>query len=167
MGGKNKSKNSDDGKKIIVKEKNIEGEKINEGVVDSEKEGMALARKQTLEQVKLNAKVSEEERAQVRLSTVAGGISDSDFFKEKKFNHGGGANVICKFLSDNEDVVWARKGVLARVLNGDYIPIVQQKIIDAGFDNVRVLPRGGDNMVLFCPDKKDMMFVYHEAADFF
>jgi len=76
-------------------------------------------------------------------------------------------NVTRNFLSNNEDVVWASKAALARVLNGDYIPIVQQKIIDVGFDNVRVLPRGGDNVVLFCPDKEDMMSVYLEAADFF
>ena len=44
---------------------------------------------------------------------------------------------------------------------------MQQTIIDAGFDNIWVLPRGGDNVVLFCPGKEDMMFVYHEAADFF
>jgi hypothetical protein len=52
-------------------------------------------------------------------------------------------------------------------MNGDFISIVQQKIIDAGFDNVRVLPRGGDNVVLLCPDKEDMMSIYLEAADFF
>jgi len=68
---------------------------------------------------------------------------------------------------DNEDVVWASKGAFARVLNGDFIPIVQQKIIDAGFDYVRVLPRGGDNVVLFCSGKEDMMSVYLEAVDFF
>jgi hypothetical protein len=44
---------------------------------------------------------------------------------------------------------------------------VQQKIIDAGFDNVRVLPRGGDNVVLFCPGNDDMMSVYRDATDFF
>lgn len=49
--------------------------------------------------------------------------------------------------------------MLARVLNENFIPIMQQKIIDAGFDNVRVLPRGGDNEVLFCPRKEDMMTI--------
>ena len=159
MGGKNKSKNSVEGKIIIERGKNKEGEKL--------LYTKALARKQTLEQVKLNAKGSEEEREKAQLSVVvAGDISCS--VKDKNYNHvAGGANVTRKFLSDNEDVVWASKGVFARVLNGDYIPIVQQKIIDAGFDNVQVLPRGGDNVVLFCPGKVDMMSVYLEAADFF
>jgi len=172
MGGKNKSKNS---KKIVVKGKINEGEKNNEGgFIDSKKEEMALARKHALEQVKLNAKDSEEEREQVRLSAAIGDIPYADFFKEKKISHVGdapnvigGANVTRNFHYDNDDVVWTSKGALARVLNGDFIPIVQQKIIDAGFDNVRVVPRGGDNVILFCPGKEDMMSVYLEAADFF
>lgn len=144
-GGKNKSKNSE---KIVVKEKIKEGENVIEGgSIDSEKEEMVLARKHALEQVKLNAKGSEKEREQERL--------------------GGEAKVTRKFHSDNEDVVWASKGALAKVLNGDFIPIVQQKIIDAGFHNVRVVPRGGDNVILFCPGKEDMMSVYLAAADFF
>ena len=170
-----KSKNSVEGEKIVMRGKNNEGEKINEGVfLDTEKEDMALAIKQALEQVKLNAKGSEEEREHVRLGAVVGDISYADFFKEKEISHVGdaskligGTNVTRKFHSDNEDVVWESKGALARVLNGNFIPIVQQKIIDAGFDNVWVLPRGGDNVVLFCPGKEDMMLVYHKAADFF
>jgi len=154
-----------------VKEKINEGGKNNdEGIIDSEKEEMVLARKHALEQVKLNAKGSEEEREQVRLSGVVGDI----FFKEKNTSNVGDAskvigeaNVTRKFHSDNEDVVWASKGALAKVLNGDFIPIVQQKIIDVGFDNVRVVPRGGDNVILFCPGKEDMMSVYLAAADFF
>jgi hypothetical protein len=79
MGGKNKSKNSE---KIVVKEKINEGEKNNDGgIIDSEKEEMVLARKHALEQVKLNAKGSEEEREQVRLSGVAGVIPYANFFK--------------------------------------------------------------------------------------
>jgi len=49
MGGKNKSKNSVEGEKIVGKGKNNEGEKSNERVfLDTEKEGMVLARKKTL-----------------------------------------------------------------------------------------------------------------------
>jgi len=53
------------------------------------------------------------------------------------------------------------------MLNGEFIPFVQQKIIDVGYDNVRVLPRGGSNVVLFCPGKDDMMSVYRDATNFF
>ncbi|KEH26001.1 RNA recognition motif [Medicago truncatula] len=172
MGGKNKLKNSE---KIVVKEKINEGEKNNDGgIIESEKEEMVLVRKHALEQVKLNAKGSEEEREQVRLSGVAGDIPYANFFKEKHTSHVsdapkviGEANVTRKFHSDNEDVVWASKEALAKLLNGQFIPIVQQKIIDAGFDNVRVVPRGGDNVILFFPGKEDMMSVYLAAADFF
>ncbi|KEH38026.1 RNA recognition motif [Medicago truncatula] len=95
-----------------------EGEKINEGgLLDTEKEEMVLARKQALEQVKLNAKGSEEEREKVHLIVVVGDISYADFFKEKKISHfghaskvNGGAIVTRKFHSDNDDVVWASKG---------------------------------------------------------
>jgi len=44
-----------------------------------------------------------------------------------------------KLYSDKEDIVWASKGVVARVLNGENIFSVQQKIHDVSFENVRVL----------------------------
>jgi hypothetical protein len=78
---------------------------------------MVLARKQALEQVKLNAKGCEEERKKVRLSVIVCDISYADFLKEKKINHvgdaskvNGGAIVTRKFHSGNDDVVWASKG---------------------------------------------------------
>ena len=126
-----------------------------------------LTRKQALQRVKLNAKGSEEEREKARLSAVVVGDISCSVKEKKNSRVGGGANTTRKFFFYIEDVVWASKGAFARVLNGDYIPIVQQNIIDAGFDNIRVLPRGGDNVVLFCPGKDDMMSVYHETADFF
>lgn len=77
VGGKNKSKNMFEGKIIVGRGKNIEEENL----LDTE----ALARKQALEQVKLDAKVSEEEREKAQLSAVVvGDISCS--VKENK-NH--------------------------------------------------------------------------------
>ena len=57
MGGKNKLKNSVEGENQIV------GRGKNEGEIFFDVE--ALARKQALEQVKLNAKSSEEEREKI------------------------------------------------------------------------------------------------------
>lgn len=160
-GGKNKSKINIDGKKITVRgKKNNEGENFDEGGMNVvENCELPLARKQILDEVKLIAVGSEEEREKQSLNVVGGGeVSYAEILKGKKISHDGGpdkgksvVNVLRKFTSDNDDVVWASKGALARVLNGEFIPSVQQKIIDVGFDNVRVLPRGGDNVVLFCP----------------
>ena len=97
-----------------------------------ENKELVLARKQVLEMVKLSAKCSEEEREKLRLSVVSGETSYVDLIKGKKISHDCGVdnvkhdmNVMRKFNSDNDDVVWASKGAMARVLNGDYIPIVQ------------------------------------------
>jgi len=90
MGGKHKSKNSVEGKKNVGRGKNNEGKNM----LDTE----ALARKKALEQVKLNAKGSEEEREKTRLSAVV--VGDISFFvTDKKNSHvGAGANVTRKFF---------------------------------------------------------------------
>jgi len=93
---------------------------------------LPLARKQILEEVKLTAIGSEEEREKQRLDVVGGEVSYAELLKGKKISYDGGkgksvVNVMRKFTSNNDDVVWASKDVLGRVLNEEFIPSMQQK----------------------------------------
>ena len=116
--------------------KNNEGDIIIEaGNQEVENKELVLARKQALEKVKLNAKGSEEEREKLRLSVVSGETSYADLVKGKKISHDCGVdnvkrdvNVMRKFNSDNDDVVWASKGVMARVLNGIIFLLCNKKL---------------------------------------
>jgi len=48
--------------------------------------------------------------------------------------------VTCKCYFNNDDVVWDRKGVVARALNGKNM--CSKKFQDVGFENFRVLSGG-------------------------
>ena len=51
---------------------------------------------------------------------------------------------VCKLVrsykSKAEDLLWARKGVIVLVLNGEAIPIIQTRIADASFDDLDIIP---------------------------
>jgi hypothetical protein len=60
---------------------------------------------------------------------------------------------VSNYCSDKEDVAWTHKGVVGRVLKGEDVLVVQQRILDDGFENVYVIPMGGDNVFLTCIEK--------------
>ena len=66
-----------------------------------------------------------------------------------------------------EDVNWAREGVVATVRNGESIPLIQQRILDAGFENPEIIPMGADKVYLRSSDVVDVNSLLSGAADFF
>ncbi|MCI57612.1 DUF4283 domain protein, partial [Trifolium medium] len=46
------------------------------------------------------------------------------------------------YRSNVDDLQWARKGVVATVINGEAVPLVQQRIEDAGFADLVIIPLG-------------------------
>jgi hypothetical protein len=43
-----------------------------------------------------------------------------------------------KYVSEASDILWASKGMVVTVLNGEVIPVLQRQIYDAGFGNLRL-----------------------------
>jgi len=78
---------------------------------------------------------------------------------------------VCKMVrsykSKLDDLLWARKGVIASVLNGQAIPVIQTRIADAGFDDIDIIPFGADKVYIQCVSNADVMTVIAEAQDFF
>ncbi|WJX65942.1 hypothetical protein P8452_50550 [Trifolium repens] len=52
--------------------------------------------------------------------------------------------LVRSYRSKSEDVQWAQKGLVATVINGEAIPVVQNRVIDAGFEDLVVTPMGAD-----------------------
>ncbi|MCI49138.1 sulfate transporter, partial [Trifolium medium] len=66
---------------------------------------------------------------------------------------GGGSSTILKnpsmklvrmYRSTMDDLKWARKGAVSTVINGEAVPLVQQRIEDAGFTDLVITPLGAD-----------------------
>jgi len=56
---------------------------------------------------------------------------------------------------------------VVEVVCGDSTLAVQQRVEDAGFPNVIVMPMGGDKVLITCNGGEDFWKVFHGAIDFF
>jgi len=52
------------------------------------------------------------------------------------------------YRSNGNDLIWSRSGVMATVVNGEAIKVIQKRVEDAGFVNLDVIPMGADQVFL-------------------
>ncbi|KEH16293.1 hypothetical protein MTR_0242s0010, partial [Medicago truncatula] len=71
------------------------------------------------------------------------------------------------FRANGDDLKWVRSGVLANVVNGEVITVVQNRIADAGFVNLDIIPLGADRVFLRSRSEIDILDMLGEAKDFF
>jgi len=66
-----------------------------------------------------------------------------------------------------QDVLWATKGLVVTVMNGEAIPVLQRRIYDGGFESLVVIPLGADKVFLRTTDEGDVSNILSEVVDFF
>jgi hypothetical protein len=66
------------------------------------------------------------------------------------------------YRSKSDDVQWAKNGLVATVINGEAIHVVQNRITDAGFNDLVVTPMGADK-VFICRPEGGMLWLLLEA----
>jgi len=71
------------------------------------------------------------------------------------------------YNSNLDDRLWARGGMVARVVSGDSLLSLQQRVVDAGFVNVVVTPMRSDSVFLHCLGGDDICKVFNEVIQFF
>lgn len=74
---------------------------------------------------------------------------------------------IPKYTSAEQDVLWASRCLVATVLNGEAIPVLQRRIFDAGFEKLDIIPLGADKVLLRTEDDSDVNLILSEAPAFF
>jgi hypothetical protein len=72
-----------------------------------------------------------------------------------------------KYRSAPDDVLWARTGVVATISNGEVIPMVRNRIADAGFTDVDVIHLGADKVFIRSTAGLDVMSMMESAREFF
>ncbi|MCI35119.1 DUF4283 domain protein, partial [Trifolium medium] len=66
-----------------------------------------------------------------------------------------------------DDVEWACTGVVATILNGEAVPLVQNRITDAGFKDLVVIHLGADKVLIRCSASVDVVSIVNNAKEFF
>ena len=75
--------------------------------------------------------------------------------------------LVRSYQSSEADLQWARSGVLATVVNGEAISLVQSRVEDAGFKDLEIIPLGADRVFVRSTTEKETMAVIDEAKAFF
>lgn len=70
------------------------------------------------------------------------------------------------YRSNGNDVQWARSGVLAKVINGEAITVVQNRVEDAGFVDLDIIPLGADKFFIPSTSEKETLSSLEDAKDF-
>ncbi|PNX78571.1 hypothetical protein L195_g034549 [Trifolium pratense] len=71
------------------------------------------------------------------------------------------------YQSKSDDSEWALNGVVATVVNGEAIPVVQNRIMDAGFNDLVLIPMGADKVFVRNRENDDAKSTINNAKDFF
>jgi hypothetical protein len=66
-----------------------------------------------------------------------------------------------------DDVLWAQKGLVATVINGEAITVVQNRITYAGFNSLVVTPLRADKVFIRSTEGDDALSIVGGAAEFF
>jgi predicted SpoU family rRNA methylase len=77
------------------------------------------------------------------------------------------SNLVRMYRSQEDDLKWARNIVVALVVNGEAIPMVQNRIEDAGFTNLDIIMMGADKVFIRSLSDLDVLKKVEEASEFF
>lgn len=118
--------------------------------------GSAVVRKEEQLMVDVVNKVDVKGAVKVQPRVLSSELQGKEFVRS-----------IPKYTSLLADRTWATSGMVASVVGEDSTVALQQKVNDAGFINVMVIPMGGDRVFLYCTGGEDIWHVFNEALHFF
>ncbi|GAU37762.1 hypothetical protein TSUD_102790 [Trifolium subterraneum] len=72
-----------------------------------------------------------------------------------------------KFRTTPDDVKWAQNGLVATIINGEAVPVVQNRITDAGFNDLILVPMGAGKVFVRSSAGVDARAIVNGAKDFF
>ncbi|CAJ2667051.1 uncharacterized protein LOC123905098 [Trifolium pratense] len=102
--------------------------------------------------------------ASAELNYVNGDVERS----HNKIGDGGASGCALKrYKSKPNDTEWAYKGVVATVFNGESLSVVHNRIMDAGFSDLILIPMGADKVFVHSTENGDAMSVINNAKEFF
>ncbi|XP_045791605.1 uncharacterized protein LOC123886320 [Trifolium pratense] len=71
------------------------------------------------------------------------------------------------YKTEPDDVAWAQNGLVATIINGEAVPVVQSRIMDAGFNDVIIIPMGADKVFVRSSSGIDVKAIIDSAKEFF
>ncbi|MCI68277.1 sulfate transporter, partial [Trifolium medium] len=67
------------------------------------------------------------------------------------------------YRTKTDDMKWAQNGIVATVINGEAVPVVHNRITDAGFDDLVLIPMGAHKVFVRSSVGDDAMAIVNSA----
>lgn len=75
--------------------------------------------------------------------------------------------LVRKYTSYEEDRLWASRGLIGTVVDGASIPLIQNRVEDAGFKDIDIIPLGADKVFVHSLSSTNVSDIVGEAKQFF
>jgi len=75
--------------------------------------------------------------------------------------------LVKRYRSREEDVKWASRGVVGTVQYGESVPLIQNRVADAGFVDLDIIPFGADKVFMHSLSGVNVWDTVKEAKQFF
>lgn len=75
--------------------------------------------------------------------------------------------MVQKYRSFEEDLKWATRGLIGTMIDGAPIPLIQNKVVDAGFKDIDIIPLGADKVFVHSMNDINVSDVVQSAKQFF
>jgi len=72
-----------------------------------------------------------------------------------------------RYTPCEDDVEWACNGLVGTVLNGELIPVIQDRVEDAGFKDINIIPFGADKVFVHSLSDVSIVDIVGKARPFF
>ncbi|CAJ2645133.1 unnamed protein product [Trifolium pratense] len=79
----------------------------------------------------------------------------------------GGKILMRNYRTKSDDIKWVKNGLVGTVLNGEAIPLIQNRISDAGFGDLVIIPMGADKVFVRSSEGVDVLPIVKGAKEFF
>lgn len=75
--------------------------------------------------------------------------------------------IVRKYRSCEEDMRWETRGLIGTVIDGASIQLIQNRVEDAGFKDIDIIPLGADNVFVHSLSGVDVSEIVNESKQFF
>jgi len=78
-----------------------------------------------------------------------------------------GTKLIRRYRTRVEDLNWEKRGFIGTVIDGASIPLIQNRVDDAGFSDIDIIPIGADKVFVHSLSGADVTAIVTQARQFF
>ncbi|PNX71513.1 putative sulfate transporter, partial [Trifolium pratense] len=133
-----------------------------------EKDGVGISNGVRVGEIVVRLGDSQERGARETVRKTRGGMKPVEVKQPLEVAQENKCKVLVrKYQSRSDDVEWVQNGLVATILTGEAVPVVQNRLYDAGFGDLAIIPVGADKVFIRSLEGVDVLSIMNGAKEFF